>query len=129
MSTWTPEELDRELERRRQFPPHTLYASPESFREEWTTVAALRSELDAMSPEDPDREWREWNSPWRKGRRYTRQTNSFTASWLLTRLELNDRVGCIPPIRVSPPEQPASRLGCAVRPWLQFSSPTRVDMT
>jgi hypothetical protein len=56
MKTYTAAQLDRELARRKRFPPD-LYPSD---RAEWTTVGALRAELDATPLRHPDREWREW---------------------------------------------------------------------
>jgi hypothetical protein len=56
MKTYTPAELDVELARRKQCPP-TL---DDTDREEVTTVAKLRAELDTTPLTHEEREWREW---------------------------------------------------------------------
>ena len=56
MQTYTPAELDVELARRKQCPPTLDYTD----REEVTTVAKLRAELDATSLTHEEREWRGW---------------------------------------------------------------------
>ncbi len=56
MLTYTTEQLDMELLRRRAFPPFSL----RGMREEWVTVAKLRGELEGTPLTHPDRDWREW---------------------------------------------------------------------
>jgi hypothetical protein len=48
--------LDRELQRRKAFPP----TFPDRYREEWVSVAFLRAELAATPKTYPDREWLEF---------------------------------------------------------------------
>ena len=56
MTTYTPEELDRELARRRECPSTVHHLS----RQEATTAATLRAELEATPLTHVDREWRVW---------------------------------------------------------------------
>lgn len=56
MTTYTPEELDRELARRKEYPSTVEYFS----RKEGTTVAQLRAELEATPLTHVEREWRVW---------------------------------------------------------------------
>jgi len=53
---FTAKELDYELVRRQLFPPILC----DGDRWEATWPAALRAELDMLSPDDPTRTWLEW---------------------------------------------------------------------
>jgi len=58
--TFTDQELDAELVRRRSNPPTSLELFPDEYRGEWRTVAELQAEVDEMPADYPDREWCEW---------------------------------------------------------------------
>lgn len=58
-SQFTLAELDCELAYRQRFPPFTLQQCSDA-RLEQVTVPTLRRELAGVSPDDPDRDWLEY---------------------------------------------------------------------
>lgn len=59
--SYTTEDLDAELSRRKMFPPDSISTMPGTFHEQFVTVEEMRQELNALTPLHHDGlSWMKW---------------------------------------------------------------------